>query len=388
MMNGMKRHETTTGALQPESDIHRIKWVIIFGFWTFFSLLYANQIFFGMHHAPNMHHSWWRIAGWQLAIWYLWGFLTPLILRLAQEFPLHRPRWVRALLVHLSVSTVLCFGHVAAVTWLRMSIRPFDVWSDVRPFSRQYTTDLNDCFLIDFLVYWAILGVGYAFDFYGRFREREAVAARLEAELAQSRIETLKLQLQPHFLFNTLHTIAGLIRSDQKELAIEMIVGLGDLLRYVIESSSQQEISLREEAKFIALYVEIQKVRFGDGLTVTMDIDDETLDALVPNLILQPLVENAIQHGTALSDSSGVIAIGAHRNNGRLQLKVLDNGPGLALGWQMKNNVGVGLANTGKRLKHLYGDDQKFLLRNNQAGGAMALVEIPFRVGSVETSGR
>jgi LytS/YehU family sensor histidine kinase len=354
-------------------------WLIIFGFWTFFSFLYANQIYFEMLHNPNMHHSWWRIAFWQLVVWYLWGFLSPLILTLQKTFPVEGAAKLRGLLAHLFACAIFSALHIAAATAVRMIIQPFDVWSDVNPFLIQYQAELRTFFLFDVLVYWAIFGVGYAFDYRERYRERESQASQLKAQLAQAQLESLKMQLHPHFLFNTLHTIAGLVRSDEKQPAVKMISGLSDLLRHALENADEQEVTLREEVKFIELYLGIQKVRFSDRLKVQLEIAPDSLNALVPNLLLQPLVENAIRHGISLKDTHGVLVIKSHRENGTLHITIGDDGPGLKPDWQRKQNAGIGLANTRERLNHLYGNDHRFELRNGNTGGMTALITIPFR---------
>jgi two-component system LytT family sensor kinase len=377
------------GAGQPSvGRVHWLKWAILFGFWTLFSFLYANQIYFEMLHSPGMHHSWWRIAFWQLMVWYSWGCLSPLILRLGKRFPCEGASWWKGLLVHLAAGVLLSAVHTAAATSLKMLIQPFDVWSDPNPFLIQYQDGLRNFFLYDFFVYWAILGVGYAFDYRERYREREAQAAQLKAQLAQAQLESLKMQLHPHFLFNTLHTIAGLVRSNERQPAVNMIAGLSDLLRHALENADEQEVPLREEVKFIELYLDIQKVRFSDRLTVRMEIAPETLDALVPNLLLQPLVENAIRHGISLDDSAGIIVIEAYRNQDTLQIRVCDDGPGLQSGWRLEESEGIGLANTSERLKHLYGTEHRFDLRNGETGGMTASIAIPFRVGYETASGR
>lgn len=285
------------------------------------------------------------------------------------------------MLVHFAAGVIFSAAHTAAATSLKILIEPFDVWSDTYPFLIQYRVGLRNFFLYDFFVYWAILGVGYAFDYRERYREREAQAAQLKAQLAQAQLESLKMQLHPHFLFNTLHTIAGLVRSNERRPAVNMIAGLSDLLRHALDSADEQEVPLREEVKFIELYLDIQKVRFSDRLAVRIEMAPETLDALVPNLILQPLVENAIQHGIALDDAAGVIVIEAYRNEDLLHIRVCDDGPGLQSGWRMEESVGIGLANTSERLKHLYGAGHRFDLRNGAHGGMTAAISIPFRVG-------
>ncbi|HEV7396428.1 MAG TPA: histidine kinase [Pyrinomonadaceae bacterium] len=375
----VQKSEADAAGTPPDTRINWPMWLVIFGFWTFFSFLYSNQIYFEMLHNPNMHHSWWRIAFWQLLVWYLWGFLSPLILTLGRRFPLEGSAKLRGLLAHLIACVLFSALHVAAATALRMIIRPFDVWSDVRSFPTQYQDELHAFFLFDVLVYWAIFGVGYAFDYRERYRERESQASELKAQLAQAQLESLKMQLHPHFLFNTLHTIAGLVRGNEKAQAVDMISGLSDLLRHALESADEQEVTLKEEVNFINLYLDIQKVRFSDRLNVRMEIAPDTLEALVPNLILQPLVENAIRHGISLKNSSGLLVIKSYSENGHVHIMVSDDGPGLPSDWHLEKSKGIGLANTDGRLKHLYGNKYRFELRNGDKSGTTATITIPFR---------
>ncbi|HEV7797426.1 MAG TPA: histidine kinase [Pyrinomonadaceae bacterium] len=379
MKSEIQRAHIAAAANKNPARINWPMWLIIFGFWTFFSFLYANQIYFEMLHNPNMHHSWWRIAFWQLLVWYLWGFLSPLILNLGRRFPLEDPARISGLSVHVLSCVIFSALHIAAATALRMIIRPFDDWSDTHSFLIQYQGELKNFFLFDVLVYWAVFGVGYAFDYRERYRERESQAAALKAQLAQAQLESLKMQLQPHFLFNTLHTIAGLVRGNEKGSAVNMISGLSDLLRHALESAAEQEVTLREEMKFIELYLDIQKVRFSDRLRVRMDLAPQTLDALVPNLILQPLVENAIRHGISHKNAAGLLVIKSYSENGDLHLTVSDDGPGLRSDWRTEKSEGIGLANTNERLKHLYGRKHRFELSNGADGGTTALIAIPFR---------
>ena len=363
----------------PSLKIDWLKWASLFGFWTLFSFLNANQVYFAMLHEPGMNHSWWRIAFWQLAVWYAWGFLTPIILVFGRRVAGEGASLLRGALVHLPLSLVIPVAHVALATYLRMLIRPFDVWSDVRPFLLQFRGVLDSLFLFDFVVYWAILGVGYAFDYRERYRERESAASQLKAQLAQARLEALKMQLHPHFLFNTLHAISGLVRRNETQPAVNMIAGLSELLRRALDSADEQEATLREELKFASLYLDIQTVRFPDRLTVRMEVAPETLDALVPNMLLQPLVENAVRHGISADESAGVVVIGSRRAGDMLHVTVSDDGPGLQSGWRLGEGAGIGLVNTGERLKRLYGPEHRFELRNGEAGGVTASVTIPFR---------
>jgi sensor histidine kinase YesM len=231
--------------------------------------------------------------------------------------------------------------------------------------------------------YWAILGVIYAFNYYRKYREHELKASHLETQLAQAQLQALKMQLHPHFLFNTLHAISSLMRKDV-EAADSMITRLSDLLRLTLETTGVQEVTLRQELEFLERYLEIEQTRFRDRLTVRMEIEPETLDARVPNLILQPLVENAIRHGIAPRSAPGWIEIRATHDDRMLHLQVRDNGPGLPPDLEAEMKEGVGLANTRARLEQLYGAAQRFDLNNAAEGGLIVSLTLPFRT---ETKG-
>jgi two-component system LytT family sensor kinase len=253
-----------------------------------------------------------------------------------------------------------------------------------RPFWTSYWGRFFDEYHLELIAYGMIIGVGYAFDYYARYREREFRASQLEAQLAQAQLQALKMQLHPHFLFNTLNAIAGLVRDRKDKAAVQMLAGLSDLLRHTLENAGKQEIPLREELDFLELYLDIQQMRFSDRLKVRMEVAPETLNARVPNLILQPLVENAIRHGIAVRVSSGLVAVSARRENGLLHLKVADDGPGLKRDWRLEDGVGIGLSNTRERLNQLYGREHRFEVRNREGGGVEATLLIPWRVSAGE----
>jgi two-component system, LytTR family, sensor kinase len=190
------------------------------------------------------------------------------------------------------------------------------------------------------------------------------------------------MQLHPHFLFNTLNGIVGLVRDNKNQAAVSMLVGLSDLLRHTLEHSARQEVELREELSFIKLYLSIQEMRFSDRLRIEFDIDPATAKALVPNLILQPLTENPLRHGIARTAESGVVGITSAVEDGHLRLMVYDNGGGLPDDWQMKGSAGIGLANTVARLQQLYDDNHQFDIRNRDSGGVEVLIRMPLRIAS------
>jgi LytS/YehU family sensor histidine kinase len=230
------------------------------------------------------------------------------------------------------------------------------------------------------MIYWLILLISYAMSYYRRYKEGEVKASKLEAQLAQAQLHALKMQLQPHFLFNTLHSISALVHKDPG-LADKMIARLGDFLRLTLENAGSQEVTLQEELEFLRIYLEIERIRFRDRLTVRMKIEPQALDARLPNLILQPIVENAIKHGIAPRTEAGLIEIEARRFNGLLHVQITDNGPGLPTNGNTGKLVkeGVGLANTEARLRQFYGSNHRFDLANTAKGGLTVVLEIPFK---------
>ncbi|HUF25427.1 MAG TPA: histidine kinase, partial [Gemmatimonadaceae bacterium] len=224
--------------------------------------------------------------------------------------------------------------------------------------------------------YFIIVAATHAVDYYRLYRERRVRAAELANQLTSAQLQVLKMQLQPHFLFNTLNAIAELVHEDA-EAADRMITRLGDLLRLSLDRSGEQEVPLRQELDFLGAYLEIEQTRFRDRLSIEMDIAPETLDASVPNLLLQPLVENAIKHGTSACAARGRITITATLRGGELRIEIRDNGRGLPHPAVLRE--GVGLRNTRARLVQLYGDHHGFSLRNSTDGGAVVAIEIPYR---------
>jgi len=187
------------------------------------------------------------------------------------------------------------------------------------------------------------------------------------------------MQLHPHFLFNTLNGIAGLVRDNKNEAAVNMLVGLSDLLRHALEYSDQQEVELKDELAFTKLYLNIQQMRFSDRLQINTNIEPAVLTAMVPNLLLQPLLENALRHGLARTVEAGWIEISAKHQNGSLLITVSDNGAGLPDHWQLQGSTGIGLANTVARLQQLYGEHHRFDIHNREEGGVEVEVVLPFR---------
>jgi LytS/YehU family sensor histidine kinase len=234
----------------------------------------------------------------------------------------------------------------------------------------------------EMMAYWAIVGACHAVTYYRESQERALTASRLDTQLAEAQLQALQRQLHPHFLFNTLNAISALMHRDV-EAADQMLSRLSDLLRMALDQRTQQEIPLKDELEFLQKYLEIEQARFGDRLSVDYAVDPETLDAQVPNLILQPLVENSIRHAVAVRIEPGQIGVRARREGDRLELSVRDNGPGMPPGRLAAPARGVGLSNTRSRLERLYGAAQHLTFSEPPGGGLVVTVSLPFRADEI-----
>ena len=357
-------------------------WLVIVAVWALLGVIYAGPIYLETH-LERMGHSPLRVFSWGILIWLAWAPLTPAIVHLARRYVIIGETWKSSLLIHIPAFLLLSIAHSAAATVITLSLSPFDdMSSSPKAFWPHFLSRVPGSFGSDLLVYAGVVGVCYALDYYRKYREREFVTTRLEAQLAQAQLDSLRNQLHPHFLFNTLNSIVGLVRDNKNTAAVNMLVGLSDLLRHALEHSNRQQVELREELNFIKLYLSIQEMRFSDRLQIEFDIDPDTTKAMVPNLILQPLTENALRHGIARSADSGVVGISSAVEEGHLRLTVYDNGAGLPDNWQLNGSAGIGLANTAARLQQLYDDDHQFDIRNRSSGGVEAVIVMPLRTAT------
>jgi len=355
-----------------------VRWILLFLIWTAVGLFFASQSSLWDRYIYQSPITRERALITNLSFYYIWACLTPMVLRLGRRFQFERSSWVRSLLVHLPTSLLLSTIQllIAEIVLQSFLSEPLELYEAFR--SIRFSFVFN--FHINVLTYWAILGVGYAREYYRKYRDRELEAVQLEAQLSQAQLQALKMQLQPHFLFNTLNTISSLLHKDVSA-ADRVLARLGDLLRYSLSNIGVQEVTLREELDFLQRYLEIEQIRFGDRLRVNVAIEPETLDLKVPNLILQPLVENAIKYAVTPRTNGGRINISSHRENGALRLVVSDDGPGLPKeeeGITMKE--GIGLRNTRDRLQQLYGDQHRFTLLNKPKCGLEVSLVIPVRI--------
>jgi two-component system, LytTR family, sensor kinase len=320
----------------------------------------------------------WRLLALNLAYWYVPATLTSTIFRLANRFPLDAPGWPRALAVHALAALGLSVVHLGGMIGMRAILWPGRLFP---AYGGSLTSGVQRIYLMNLdwalMTYSAIVGASYAIGYYRESRARAIRAAHLETRLAQARLKTLEAELHPHFLFNTLHAISTLVHT-QPEAADRMISRLSDLLRITFSRSDAACVSLHEELEFLQKYLEIEQTRFQDRLTVDYQIDPDALDAEVPRLILQPLVENAIKHGVSPQTGPGIVSVGARRDNERLYLTVSDNGVGLTGRTRARLHGGVGLSNTRDRLECLYGPEHALTFLESSPGLTVEM-RLPFR---------
>ena len=315
-------------------------------------------------------HSLVRMSAYYVLLWAPWIAFSALIVPMWRRWPV-ASRSRGNIAVHLGAATLIGLLHSAFAVALTVWIRPLDRMTGT--FTRLGIAGFVIAqFPVELILYAAVLGVLYGVDFYRHFRRRELETARLEASLVNARLQALELQLQPHFLFNTLNAISSLVRAGKQDEAVVMIAGVSDLLRYTLEHTGQQSVTLDEESAILRRYLEIQRARFPDRLTFTIDVASDVRNAAVPTLILQPLAENAIRHGIARSAGAGEVTVRAFRQNGALLIEMFNSG---SLG---QSRDGVGLRNTRERLGQLYGDAHRFELRD-RGDGVVASLSIPFQ---------
>jgi signal transduction histidine kinase len=307
--------------------------------------------------------------------WYYWALVAPFAVYLARRFPIVGPRRGWHTVLHVAVGIVVAVLELVVFTG---SYRAIEGPLGFPTYGAFLFFTSSMWFHYQFFVYWVIVLGVHAHEYYGRYRERQLQSARLETELVRAQLHALRSQLQPHFLFNSLHTIAMLMREQRVDDATDMIARLGELLRRALDGDGVQEVRLEDELQMARDYLAIEQVRFGDRLHVRFDVQGDVRDALVPAMVLQPLVENAVRHGVSRRSSAGSIDVHAGIEGGRLRLRVRDDGPGFG-GDPREDSPHLGLANTRRRLQHLYGDRQQLEVADVDGGGAAVTVLIPLR---------
>ncbi len=335
------------------------------------------------HLEKGMQVPWGRFATYYLDSVFF-GLVAPVAFWISARWPFTRDNWPRAAGAHLVTGSLIHLAYIATVQPIRSLLAVlFD-----EPLMAHPTTWILflQTYLGALLMYTLMVLVSHGVLYYRRWRERELRASRLETQLAQAQLEMLRMQLHPHFLFNTLHSVSALMHTDVKG-ADRILALLGDLLRDSLDKIGAQEVTLKQELDFVDRYLEIERTRFRDRLSVKTLVDPEAWDVPVPNLVLQPLVENAIRHGISRRAGTGHLVITAARAGDRLVLSVIDDGPGFPAEGMVLGRAGVGLANTQARLQQLYGNEASFELRSRAEGaGVEARIEIPVRTGIPQTS--
>jgi two-component system LytT family sensor kinase len=341
-----------------EGDVTKVarrpvpRWLLVFGFWTLIVLAYSTRGEVRGFTGQWMLVSWVGALKAAVAQWYSWGLLSLAIYWINRRLPFAPDALVRRLLVHVPLSIVF----TVAYAYLSRSVTilldapndPGWVGATIVDTASRVTYRLGT------FVYWAIAMMCVALDYQNDLKNREIRTADLERSLSEARLATLRSQLDPHFLFNTLNSISAYVESAPRQARL-MIEQLGDLLRLSLEHADEQEIPLERELMFVDRYIQLQLVRYADRLDVRVRVDPEVTSAAVPTFLLQPLIENAIRHGTSKLTAAGTIEVSAWRSGERLHLRVRDNGPGLPRGWTLGRHIGIGLRNTQARLEQLYG---------------------------------
>lgn len=348
------------------------KLVIIGGIWLFLGLIYSGQSFF-YSLSVGREYLWQRSLFHSLVFCLEWGLLTPVVLRIVGKFRLDDKNFRRNILVHFVIGILIALAQQTVYVIVTDVVHNGFVLT--KSFSA-YLPSIVGFFEYGVLMYWSIVFVVHAVDYYRQYRMEEKHAADLKTQLVESQLQALKMQLQPHFLFNTLNAISVLIKKEPA-LAQKMIIRLGDLLRLTLERGSENVVTLMQELEFLNTYLAIEKVRFGDRLTVKMHIDNRALPLKVPTFVLQPLVENAVRHGIAKRSGAGWIEIAAVVNTKTLELHVIDGGKKSGKTKKNIEGFGVGLENTRSRLKQLYNTKATLRMEENTMNGYSTTMIIP-----------
>lgn len=340
-------------------------WAWLLTFWAIVALISATMLHVKLQ-AGGQPTNWWTLVGVKLVIWLFWGLITPFIFYTGKRFRVDRKSKFSGLLYHLPASILLTSFNIflyAAIVVLISSQAP-----GFEPILNTFATLFFNQFEWYFLIYWGIVLAGYAFEYNERLQQNKIEALQLEARLIKAQLQTLKMQLHPHFLFNTLNTISGQIRFDEKKAAISMLAGLSELLRRALQQSDKQMVPLADEIFFVKQYLDIEKIRFKNKLMVDFDIDSRTEQIQVPSFLLQPVVENAIYHGLARKIDAERLTMKARVLHEQLVIEVYNDGPSLAPNFSLNQTTGIGLSSTLERLGQIYLETASFEINNFETG--------------------
>jgi two-component sensor histidine kinase len=357
--------------------IHSARWLWIAAIWCAGGLFDASQAVLVMR-SEGMHLAWLPLFGTELASWLPWGLATSLVIHLARRYPVIGVTILPTSLVHLATFAIIS---LIAAAWSGLLAMLFNPWAHPQqpgPFMDVWRQALLYQSLTYLFVYVLILAITFVVDSRESMARQGTETARLNEELSRAQLAALRRQMEPHFMFNALNSIAGLVRDHRNDAAVSMIVGLSEFLRRASDDSHRSQVTLAEEVEYLQRYLDLQKARFGERLQVSVDIPAELLQAQVPNLLLQPLVENAIKHGIAKRVAGGAIRVAGAHHNGNLCLSVHNDGPSLPADWQA-THIGIGISNLRTRLQILHGSEFELHLRDADPGGVEVLVTLPLR---------
>jgi two-component system, LytTR family, sensor kinase len=350
-----------------------MRWLGIWVFVTFLAIYFCTQTYWAERYSRNVSASWLAAFYWNLVEFYLWALFSPLVFWLCRKFHHESRGWSRTVMLHLIAGILLSLIHclfdtVGHCVWQVAHHNSFSFWP-------AYYGTVVYRLQINVFLYSVLVGFWHAFDYHRKFQERRLKTVELEASLAHAQLLALKMQIQPHFLFNTLQAIAELVHVDI-DAAEAVTLQLSELLRRTLKSGAAQVISLEEEIEFLKIYLAIEQVRLKERLNVDLKIDPATFIAAIPPLLLQPLVENAVRHGIAPIPGKGTVSVSSHLENDTLILEIHDTGPGINGGAPYDLNEGIGLKNTRARLQTLYGANHYFELTNQN--GLTIRMSLPY----------
>ncbi len=350
-----------------------IKFAVLLSGWAFLGLVLSLEVYFNQRVNVREAADFLESAIPQFGRVLMWAALAPLVLQLRHKVPLSRGHWLGGIGFHFA------FSFVVMATYYLGRILAFTFFWD-EPLASFWATAQKAFYgrnIIDMAFYWAVLAFGYSFEIYQKYKSEELKAAQLEARLVETELKALREQLRPHFLFNTLNTVAVLVREQKTDEAVNLIARLSALLRMSLDPSRTHEVTLRQEMEFLERYIEIQQARFSDRLRVNIAVEAAAMDARIPHLILQPIVENAILHGIAPKTGPGQVDVFGRVAQGRLHLEVRDDGPGFPT--TARGREGIGLSNTRERLAKIYGAASQSSFKSEPGAGVTVQIVIPCR---------
>jgi two-component sensor histidine kinase len=354
-------------------------WTWVASIWLGFGLVDAAQTVIATH-KQGAHHAWFMLFGVTVLFWLPWAIATVPVIRLGRRFPPVHVRPVFTWIAHLTAWFTVDLVFAIWTTWLGRFVDLYRGSPIPEPFRKVLFERFLNGTLSSLVLYSGILVVSYVVDSKAHLAYQQTQTARLNEQLTMAQLDALRKQIEPHFLFNTLNAVSGLVRAGRNEDAVTMIAGLSDFLRHTLEGSSRQQVPLAEELEFAEKYLNIQKVRFSDRLQLDFDVPLDLYQAQVPSMILQPIVENAVKHGIAKRAQGGTIRIAASRDRDKLTLTVSNDGPRL-LPAELSCS-GLGNLNVQTRLTSLYGDGFEFNMRNGKTGGVEVSLSLPYVVST------